>query len=138
MPTNVTRTLALVAAVAAMTMLDSGGQSHSVLPIQRSGSASCLNMPVSRLIIHPTSCRAVGPTSLVIEGTAAQTGKHLEIITVAAHRVASAVAGAPSPSTSFYVFGSYIDVCGLSATTECPLYNDGAIQGATSAGGLPT
>ena len=119
-----------------MAMLGSDGSSHSVHPILRSGFASCLNMPVSRLIIHPTSCRVVGPTSLLIDGTEAQTGNHLEIVTVASHRVASAVAGAPSPSTSFYVFGSYIDVCGLSATTECPLYNDGAMAGATSTGGI--
>ncbi len=136
MPINMTRTLALVAAVAAIAVLGSGGWSQGVHPILRSGSASCLNVPVSRLIIHPTTCRAVGPTSLLIDGTDAQTGKHLEILTVAGHRVASAAAGAPSPSTSFYVFGSYIDVCGLSATTECPLYRDGAVAGATSTGGM--
>jgi hypothetical protein len=93
-------------------------------------------VPVSRLIIHPTSCRAVGPTSLVVDGTDAQTGKALEITRVAADRPASAAAGVPSPSTSFYVFGSYIDVCGLGATTECPLYNDGASEAAASTGGI--
>ncbi len=119
-----------------MTLLGSGAQSESMHPALRSGSASCLNVPVSRLIIHPTRCRAIGPTSLVVEGRDAQTGKELEIITVAGDRAAAAAAGAPSPSTSFYVFGSYIDVCGLSATTECPLYNDGAIEGAASTGGI--
>jgi Fibronectin type III domain len=136
MPSNVTRTLALVAAVAAMTVLGSVGHSHSMHPTLRSGSTSCLNVPVSRLVIHPTSCRAIGPTSLVVDGTDAQTGKDLQIITIAGDRAAAAAAGTPSPSTSFYVFGSYIDVCGLSATTECPLYNDGAIEGAASTGGI--
>jgi Fibronectin type III domain len=128
--------LALVVAVAAMTMLGPTGQSQSMHAILRSGSASCLNMPVSRLIIHPTSCRAIGPTSLVVDGTDAQTGKALEIITGAGDRAVSTAAGAPSPSASFYVFGSYIDVCGLSSTTECPLYNDGAVEGAASTGGI--
>ena len=102
----------------------------------RSGSASCLNMPVSRLIVHPTSCRPAGPTSFVIDGTDARTGAALQIVTVAGHRAPSAAGAAPSPSSSFYVFGSYIDVCGLTATTECPLYNDGAIEGAASSGGI--
>jgi Fibronectin type III domain len=130
------RTLALVGAVAAVTIWGSDGQSQSMHPIVRSGSALCLNVPVSRLIIHPTSCRAIGPTSLIVDGTDAKTGNNREIITVAGDRAASATAGAPSPSTSFYVFGSYIDVCGLSATSECPLYNDGAIEGAASTGGI--
>src|SRR6266568_413525 len=136
MPANVKRALALVGVVAAVTMSGIDGQSQSMHPIVRSGSGSCLNMPVSRLIIQPKSCRAIGPTSLVVYGTDAQTGKDLEIITVAGGRGAITAAGAPSPSTSFYVFGSYIDVCGLSATTECPLFNDGAIEGAASTGGI--
>jgi hypothetical protein len=128
--------LALVGAVAALTMLGPDGKSHSTHPIPRSGFATCLNVPVSRLIIQPTSCRAIGLTSLVVDGTDARTGSKLQIITVASSRAPSAAAGVPSPSTSFYVFGSYIDVCGLTATTECPLYNDGASEGAASTGGI--
>ena len=44
--------------------------------------------------------------------------------------------GAPSPSASFYVFGSYVDVCGQSATTECPLYTDGANAAVPPTGGM--
>src|SRR5216684_3688182 len=130
------QTLALVGAFAAVTMLGTGGQSQNMHAILRSRSTSCLNVPVSHLIIHARTCRAIGPTSLVVDGTDARTGKDLEIVTVAGDRRAIAAAGAPSPSASFYVFGSYIDVCGLSATTECPLYRDGAVAGATSTGGI--
>ncbi|HYL31367.1 MAG TPA: fibronectin type III domain-containing protein [Gemmatimonadales bacterium] len=75
----------------------------------------------------PKLLRSV-PASLVVDGTNVQTGKNQEIVTAAA--------GVPSPSTSFYVFGSYIDVCGLNASTECPLYNDGAIEAAAATGGI--
>ena len=51
--------------------------------------------------------------------------------------VASAApAGAPSNTSSFYVFGSFVDACGLTATTECPLYVDGARETVPSTGGL--
>ena len=123
-------------AVVAAAMLGSDGQPHSMHAIPRSGSTACLNAPVSRLIIHASRCRAIGPTSVVVDGTDARTGKDMEIITLAGDRAVSAASGAPSPSTSFYVFGSYIDVCGLSATTECPLYNDGAVEGAAATGGI--
>jgi len=117
-------------------MWGSGGQSPNTHPVLRSRSSSCLNVPVSRLIIQPTSCRAIGPTSVVVDGTDSRTGADREITTVAGDEAAIAAAGAPSPSTSFYVFGSYIDVCGLSATTECPLYNDGAFEAAASTVGI--
>ncbi|HET9780447.1 MAG TPA: fibronectin type III domain-containing protein [Candidatus Dormibacteraeota bacterium] len=39
-------------------------------------------------------------------------------------------------TSSFYVYGSYIDVCGLSATTECPLYVEGATEPVSAAGGM--
>src|SRR5207244_7668292 len=45
-------------------------------------------------------------------------------------------AGDPPATTSFYVYGSYVDVCSLSATTECPLYNDAANETVPSAGGM--
>ena len=54
----------------------------------------------------------------------------------AARLPGTAIGGAPSPSSSFYVFGSYIDVCGPSATTECPLYDYGASQAVPAGGGL--
>jgi hypothetical protein len=34
------------------------------------------------------------------------------------------------------VYGSYIDVCGLSASTECPLYSDGANETVSPTGGM--
>jgi hypothetical protein len=43
---------------------------------------------------------------------------------------------APTTSSSFYVFGSFIDVCGLNATTECPLYDDGATETVPPTGGM--
>lgn len=45
-------------------------------------------------------------------------------------------AGVPSATSSFYVFGSFIDVCGLNATSECPLYNDAAREAVPQAGGM--
>ena len=45
-------------------------------------------------------------------------------------------AGDPAATSSFYVYGSYIDVCGLSATTDCPLYNDAANETIPPTGGM--
>ena len=102
MPTHVPRTLVLLGAVVAMTMLGVDGQALRMHPIERSAPP-------------------VVPASLIVRG---------------ADRPAQAAAGAPAPSTSFYVYGSYVDVCGLSATTECPLFNNGAIEAAASTGGI--
>ena len=45
-------------------------------------------------------------------------------------------AAVPPTTSSFYVYGSFIDVCGLSATTECPLYGDAAVEAVPAAGGM--
>ena len=45
-------------------------------------------------------------------------------------------AGVPQATSSFYVYGSFIDVCGPSATTECPLFNDGAHEAVPAGGGM--
>lgn len=45
-------------------------------------------------------------------------------------------AGVPAPTTSLYVYGSYIDACGLRATTACPLFVDGAKEAVPAAGGM--
>jgi fibronectin type III domain protein len=45
-------------------------------------------------------------------------------------------ASAPQPSSSIYVYGSYVDACGESATTGCPLFNDGAAEAVPAAGGM--
>jgi hypothetical protein len=49
---------------------------------------------------------------------------------------ATTAAGVPQATSSFYVFGSFIDVCGPSATGECPLYNDGANEKVPAGGGM--
>ncbi len=49
---------------------------------------------------------------------------------------AAAAAGVPPSTSSFYVYGSFVDVCRADATTECPLYNDGAIEAVPASGGM--
>jgi hypothetical protein len=51
-------------------------------------------------------------------------------------KLASQGIGDPSATSSFYVYGSYVDVCGLRAATECPLYNDGASEAVPLGGGI--
>ncbi len=47
------------------------------------------------------------------------------------------VAGAePDASSSIYVHASWIDVCGLNANTECPLYNAAAAETVPATGGM--
>jgi hypothetical protein len=50
--------------------------------------------------------------------------------------LANTGAGDPPATSSFYVYGSYINVCGLNATTECPLYADGANETVPPTGGM--
>lgn len=45
-------------------------------------------------------------------------------------------AGPPATTSSFYVFGSFVDMCGLGATSECPLYTDAASEAVPSTGGI--
>jgi hypothetical protein len=58
------------------------------------------------------------------------------MVLAATKPLASAQAGAPPATSSFYLYASYIDVCGLSATTECPLYDDAANQVVPPTGGM--
>ena len=52
-------------------------------------------------------------------------------------KVAMAEAGGAPPTTSsFYVYGSFIDVCGLNATTECPLYDYAARETVPAPAGM--
>ena len=60
-------------------------------------------------------------------------GKSAQVVVVASRQPS---VGDPSATSSFYVYGSYIDVCGLSASAECPLYNDGAQEVVPPTGGL--
>jgi hypothetical protein len=48
----------------------------------------------------------------------------------------SKMASDPSAASSFYVYGSYVDACGLTATTECPLYNEAASEAVPPMGGM--
>jgi len=152
---SLTRRLALIGSVTALALLPSGHISHGIQQIEWNGSASCLDVPVSSLIIHPTKCWMRGPTSIVVAGTDARSGKSAEMVVEASrqHPVAELAyharsgplrnsklaiggAGDPPATSSFYVYGSYIDVCGLSATTECPLYYDAANETVPPTGGM--
>jgi len=48
----------------------------------------------------------------------------------------TAAASPPQPSSSFYVYGSYIDKCGPTDTTACPLYQAAATAPIPSTGAL--
>ena len=151
---SLTRRLALVGSVTAMAFLPSGHISHGIQQIEWNGSASCLDVPVSSLIIHPTKCWMRGPTSIVVAGTDARSGKSAEMVVETSRQrpvgeLASyarigplpnsklaSVAGDPPATSSFYVYGSYIDACGLSATSECSLYNDAANETVPPTGGM--
>jgi hypothetical protein len=141
--------------VTAIALLPSGHISHGIQQIEWNESASCLDVPVSSLIIHPTTCWMSGPTSFVVAGTDARSGKSAEMVVETVRRrpveelvsharsgplrnskLASSGAGDPPATSSFYVYGSYIDVCGLSATTECPLYDDAANETVPPTGGM--
>ena len=54
----------------------------------------------------------------------------------AAATLAAASASAPMPSNSYYVYGSYVDACGPTATTTCSTFNDGAAEPVPSTGGM--
>jgi Fibronectin type III domain len=152
---SLTRRLALIGSVTAMALLPAGHISHGIQQIEWKGSAPCLDVPVSSLIIHPTKCLMRGPTSIVVAGTNAPSGKGAEIVVdtsrqrpvgeLASHmrsgplpnsKLASSGAGDPLATSSFYVYGSYIDACGLSATIECPLYNEAATETVPPTGGM--
>jgi fibronectin type III domain protein len=48
----------------------------------------------------------------------------------------TAAAGIPPATSSFYVFGSFVDVCGPGATGQCPLYDDAAEATVPPLGGM--
>ena len=152
---SLTGRLALIGSLTAIALLPSGHVSHGIQQIEWNGSASCLDVPVSSLIIHPTRCWMTGPTSVVVSGTDARSGRSAKMVvdtvrqrpveelvsharsgSLRSSKLASSDAGDPPATSSFYVYGSYIDVCGLSATTECPLYNDAANETVPPTGGM--
>ena len=51
-------------------------------------------------------------------------------------RPAMAAAAVPSATSAYYVYGSFVDACGLKATTECPLYDYGAAEAVPASGGM--
>ncbi|HEV2474904.1 MAG TPA: fibronectin type III domain-containing protein [Candidatus Dormibacteraeota bacterium] len=68
-------------------------------------------------------------------------GNSVKMVVVASRQqsvatLAHSAAAEPSTTSSFYVYGSYIDVCGLSASTECPLYSDAANETVPPTGGI--
>jgi hypothetical protein len=138
-----------------MALLPSGHTSHGIQQIESNGSASCLDVPVSSSIIHPTKCWMSRRSSIVLAGMGARSGKSTAMVVETSRlrpvgepapdsrigplpnlKLASGAAGDPPATSSFYVYGSYIDVCGLSATTECPLYYDAANETVPPTGGM--
>ncbi len=59
-----------------------------------------------------------------------------ETSTPTAKAAVASLAGEPQASSSIYVRGSWIDVCGLTATTECPLYGAAANATVPATGGM--
>src|SRR5690242_7808116 len=57
-------------------------------------------------------------------------------VMAAAGATPAKAAGVPASTSSFYVYGSFVDACGPGATTECPLYNDAATEAVPAAGGM--
>src|SRR5260370_33595884 len=121
---SLTRRLALSGLVTAIALLPSGHISPGIQQIEWNGSASCLDVPVSSLIIHPTRCRMSGPTSIVVAGTDARSGKSAEMVVETVRRrpvgelvsharsgplrnskLASSGAGDPPATSAFYVYG---------------------------------
>ncbi|OLB98664.1 MAG: hypothetical protein AUI15_10240 [Actinobacteria bacterium 13_2_20CM_2_66_6] len=146
--------MALIGSVTAMALLPSVHISQGIHQIEWNGSALCLDVPASSLIIHPSKCWMRAPTSIVVAGADARSGKSAEMVVESGQRpggelaslarsgplpnskLVTGGAGDPPATSSFYVYGSYVDVCSLSATTECPLYNDAANETVPSAGGM--
>jgi hypothetical protein len=127
---SLTLRLALIGSVTAMASLPSG---HISLGIQQTGSN----------------------WSMVVAGTDAWSGKRTEMIAESStprplgesapnarsgllgrSMPASSAAGDPPATSSFYVYGSYVDGCGMSATTECTLYLDAANEAVPPTGGM--
>ena len=153
-PRSLTRRLVLLGSVTAMALLPSGHISHGIQQMEWNRAASCLDVPVSTLIIHPTKCWIKGPTSILVAGTDARSGKSVAMVVDASRQspagelisqarsgplrssMRASAAGDPAATLSFYVYGSYIDVCGLGATTECPLYDDAANETVPPTGGM--
>ena len=48
----------------------------------------------------------------------------------------AASASAPLSTNSYYVYGSYVDACGPTATTGCSTFNDGALEPVPPTGGM--
>ncbi len=201
---------ALVAGGAAGGSLLATKNARAVVPLSLrapSGPTSCLDVPVSTLVLQPTSCWSTGATSMLVAGI--ESNRHSDGVVVIANEqkeksvtvpgggrlkitgitngracvatsaggligvdlgsgtVSSSCAGSisaapsqplpiassnasgqiphqiglasgmpPSPTSSFYVYGAYIGACGPTATTACPLFNDGANELVPSTGGM--
>ena len=65
-------------------LLGLAGQGVAVAPRAAShGGAECLDVPVSSALVHPTSCRVTGPTSLVVAGTDPGNARDTKVVLVA-------------------------------------------------------
>jgi fibronectin type III domain protein len=118
---SLTRRLALIGAVTALALLPSSHSSQSIFvagtdPGSGKGTEMRLMTSQQRLVAELAAHRRSGP--------------------LRNPKLASGDAGDPSATSSFYVYGSYVDVCSLSATTECPLYDDAANEAVPPTGGI--
>ena len=114
------------------------------------GPTSCLNMPVSGALIEPSRCWVTGPESVIITGN--DPARPADRMVVQMHgqamtinrlpnpasktAIAQAASTPPQPSSSTYVYGSYIDQCGPTDTTTCPLFQAAATASIPSTGAL--
>ena len=114
-----------------MALLLSGHISHGLQPIEWNGAA---------IIVAGTDARSGKSTEMFVETSrqrpVGEPASHARSGPLPNSNLASSAAGDPPATSSFYVYGSYIDVCGLSATTGCPLYYDAANETVPPTGGM--
>jgi hypothetical protein len=120
---SLTRRLALIASVTAMAFLPSGHISPGIQQIGSNGSAR--SGKSAEMVVESNRQRSVG--ELLSRAGSGPLGNS---------KLASSGAGDPMASSSFYVYGSYIDTCGLSATSECFLYYNAANETVPPTGGM--
>src|SRR6185312_8139051 len=79
--------------------------------------------PALRLVLL-----GAGGALALVPWNAAAADQHQPTAAPAAVSSQAVAAAEPQASSSIYVHGSWIDVCGLTATTECPLFDAAAAE----------
>ena len=77
-----------------------------------------------------------GGALALVPWNAAAVDRHQPTVAPAAVSSPAVAAAEPQASSSIYVHGSWIDVCGLTATTECPLFDAAAAETVPATGGM--